>query len=90
MKITLCGAGNSALGMAADMAFMGHAVTMFELPQFSANLDPIREQGGIDLKGPSQSKKNGIATLAWATSLLLAPHFCISAAVSTTHPSIKC
>ena len=67
MKITLCGAGNSALGMAADIAFMGHEVTMFELPQFGANLDPIREQGGIDLKGPSQSKKNGIAPLAGVT-----------------------
>ena len=67
MKITLCGAGNSALGMAADMAFMGHEVIMFELPQFSTNLDPIRQQGGIDLKGPSQSKKNGFAPLAGVT-----------------------
>ena len=71
MKITLCGAGNSALGMAADMAFMGHAVTMFELPQFGANLDPIREQGGIDLKGPSQSNKNGIAILLLLIMLVI-------------------
>ncbi len=60
MKITLCGAGNSALVMAADIAFMGHEVTMFELSQFSANLEPIREQGGINLKGPSQSKKTDL------------------------------
>jgi len=68
MKITLCGAGNSAMAMAADMSFMGHEVIMFELPQFEANLVPIRERGGIDLKGPSQSKKNGFAPLAGATS----------------------
>jgi opine dehydrogenase len=67
MKITVCGAGNSALGMAADIAFMGHEVTMFELPQFEANLIPIKDTGGIVLKGPSQSGKNGFVALAGVT-----------------------
>ncbi|WP_300464179.1 NAD/NADP octopine/nopaline dehydrogenase family protein [Desulfobacula sp.] len=68
MKITVCGAGNSAMGMAADMAFMGHEVNMFELSKFEANLIPIKEQGGIILNGPSQSGKNGFAALAEVTS----------------------
>lgn len=67
MKVTVCGAGNSAVGMAADIALMGHEVTLFELPQFEANLISIREQGGIILKGPSQSGKNGFAALAEVT-----------------------
>ena len=46
MKIIVCGAGNSALGMAADLSFMGHDVTMFELPQFESNLIPIKKKGG--------------------------------------------
>jgi len=54
--------------MAADLAFMGHDVTMFELPQFEANLVPIKEKGGIFLSGPSQSGKNGFVSLAKVTS----------------------
>lgn len=68
MKITICGAGNSALGMAADIAFMGHEVTMFELPEFEDNLLPIKDKGGIVLNGPSQSGENGFVALAEVTS----------------------
>ena len=67
MKVTVCGAGHSAAGMAADIALMGHQVTMFELPEFEANIAPIRENGGITLHGPSQSGKNGFAALADVT-----------------------
>jgi opine dehydrogenase len=67
MKVTVCGAGNSALGMAADIALMGHEVTIFELPQYESNLIPIKGKGGIVLKGPSQSGKNGFVSLAGIT-----------------------
>jgi opine dehydrogenase len=51
MKITAIGAGNGGKALAADMTLAGHEVTLFEFPQFAANLDPIIKQGGINLVG---------------------------------------
>jgi len=65
MKITVIGAGNGGKAVAADMTLAGHAVTLFEFPQFAQNLTVIQEKGGIELVGVG---RNGFAKLAAATS----------------------
>ena len=49
MRVTVVGAGNAGCTAAADLALGGADVTLFELPRFAANLNPIRERGGIKL-----------------------------------------
>jgi opine dehydrogenase len=51
MKITAIGASNGGKALAADMTLAGHEVTLFEFPQFEANIEPIIKQGGINLVG---------------------------------------
>lgn len=66
--VTICGCGGSAIAVAADLALMGCSVNLYEHPDFSSNLDPIRDQGGILLTGNSISGKTGIATMRKITS----------------------
>jgi len=65
MKITVIGAGNGGKAVAADMTLAGHAVTLFEFPQFEENLKPIKERGGINLVGVG---RNGFARLKAVTT----------------------
>jgi opine dehydrogenase len=51
------------MAMAADLSLMGCCVNLYEDPEFSANLEPIRENGGIFLTGQSFSGKTGLAAL---------------------------
>lgn len=48
-NVTIIGAGNAGSAAAADLALAGADVTLYELPRFAANLQPIRERGGIEL-----------------------------------------
>ncbi|CAB1080144.1 hypothetical protein D1AOALGA4SA_7832 [Olavius algarvensis Delta 1 endosymbiont] len=66
-KITVCGCGSGAMAMAADIALMGREVTLYELPGFKNNLDPIRKNGGISLTGNTYSGKTGLARLCKVT-----------------------
>ncbi len=45
------GAGNSGLGLAADLGNRGFEVRMFDLEDFAASLQPIALAGGIKLRG---------------------------------------
>ncbi|MBN1139025.1 MAG: NAD/NADP octopine/nopaline dehydrogenase family protein [Anaerolineae bacterium] len=49
--------------MAADLSMFGCRVNLYEVPSFSANLVPIRENGGIQLTGRTFSGKQGLAVL---------------------------
>jgi opine dehydrogenase len=51
------------MAMAADLAMMGCRVNLYEIPEFKANLDPIRANGGISLTGLPFSGKTGLARL---------------------------
>jgi len=62
-NVTVCGCGSGAMAMAADIAMMGCKVTLFELPDFKDNLEPIHENGGIFLTGNTYSGKTGLARL---------------------------
>jgi len=62
MKITIVGAGRGGCTLAADLTLMGHDVTLYQHPNFAAStLDPIRENGGIEINGVTMSGKNGKA-----------------------------
>lgn len=50
-KIAILGAGNGACTAAADLILKGYDITLFELPEFKQNLDPIKDRGGIQIDG---------------------------------------
>lgn len=50
-RITIIGAGNAGAAAAADLTLAGHEVTLYEMPQFRENIDPILQSGGIMLSG---------------------------------------
>jgi opine dehydrogenase len=50
-KIAIFGAGNGACTAAADLVLRGYDVTLFELPAFKQNVDPIKDRGGIEISG---------------------------------------
>ena len=69
MKICVCGSGNIACATAADLALMGHEVRLFELTRFENSIVPIKEAGGIELRGErTQSGKTGKAHLSLVTT----------------------
>lgn len=49
--VAVLGAGHSGFGLAGDLALKGHAVHLFEHPDFTEVLDPVREAGGIAVRG---------------------------------------
>ena len=49
-KVAVIGAGNAGCTAAADLALAGAAVTLYELPRFAANLAPIKQRGGVELR----------------------------------------
>ena len=48
MNITVCGAGPAGLGMAAVLSSAGHAVTLYETPEYASKLMPFR--GNLTLR----------------------------------------
>jgi opine dehydrogenase len=62
-NVTICGAGSGGMAMAADLAMLGCQVNLYEIPEYSANLEPIRSKGGIKLTGLPFSGKTGLAKL---------------------------
>lgn len=48
-KVAVLGTGNGAQAVAADLTKRGYAVTLFELPQFKGNIEPLIKKGGIEI-----------------------------------------
>ena len=48
-SVTILGGGNTAFATAAQLTLRGFEITLFELPDFSATLDSIRESHVIHL-----------------------------------------
>lgn len=63
LRITVCGVGNAGMAIAADLSMMGFDVSVYEVSEFSAGLQAIRENNGITLTGQSISGKTGLARL---------------------------
>jgi opine dehydrogenase len=51
MKISVLGAGAGGTATAFDCASHGHAVRLFDFPQFSTNIAAIADKGGIHAEG---------------------------------------
>ena len=49
MKVAVLGSGGGALAVAADLSRGGRKVVLADLPTFMANLDAVREQGGVQV-----------------------------------------
>ncbi|WP_342513453.1 NAD/NADP octopine/nopaline dehydrogenase family protein [Sporosarcina sp. FSL K6-1522] len=49
-KVAILGAGNGGITAAADLKSKGFEVSLYEMPQFSSNLEGCKKKGGILLK----------------------------------------
>lgn len=49
MSVAVIGTGAGALAVAADLSRHGRDPVIADLPQFAANLEPIREKGGVSV-----------------------------------------
>lgn len=67
-RLTVLGGGNGARAIAADMTLAGFEVSLFELPDFKAGLEPIRKAGGIELVEVRSPVRAGWAELAQVTT----------------------
>ena len=63
-KVTILGAGNGGMTLAAHLGHEGHEVRLFEFPQY-ADFAALREQGGVRISGV---EKQGLGKVAVATS----------------------
>ena len=68
-RITVCGAGNAGVSIAADCSLKGFDVTLFELEKQAPQIKPIMEAGGIEVSATSStlSGKTGYAALKCAS-----------------------
>ena len=48
-KISILGSGFGGYAMVSDLSMAGYEVNLFELPEFSKNLTPVIEKGGIEV-----------------------------------------
>jgi opine dehydrogenase len=65
LKVAIIGAGHVGCAAAAHLAFDGHKVSLYELPQFGENLKSILARGGIELLGAG---KTGFAKIDTVTT----------------------
>lgn len=63
--VTVLGGGNTAFAVAANLALRGVDVTLGEIPEFGAALDPVRAAGAIRLDGVAE---RGAARLVGMTT----------------------
>lgn len=78
MKVTVLGGGNTAFSLAANLSLAGHAVLLWEHPDFAAAVEPIRASGKIHLDGQAHTGRaqlQGVTSdaaeaLAWSDVLL--------------------
>lgn len=64
-RVTVLGAGNTGLCLAADLALAGEEVLLWEHPAFGAAVAPLRDGGAVTLEGAART---GTARLAAATT----------------------
>lgn len=70
-KITVIGAGNGGMTAAYHFSKMGHDVCIYDSPNFPAQIDAIRKQGGIEALEEEHGCKmilSGFAPIALATT----------------------
>lgn len=87
--VTVIGSGAVGMAAASEMALQGHQVTLYELPQFKANIEPVMQAGGINLtrEGKTQFARLHLATTDMSQAVKGAEVIFI-AAVSLAHQTI--
>lgn len=63
--VSILGAGNTAFAVAANLTLRGYTVTLYEVPEFAAALEPIRATQTIHLVGVAEQ---GAAQIAHITT----------------------
>jgi opine dehydrogenase len=53
-SVTILGGGNTAFAVAANLSLQGHEITLYELPEFAASLEPIQGTQTIKLLGVAE------------------------------------
>ena len=53
-SITVLGGGNTAFGIAANLTLRGYEITLYEVPEFSDTLEPLKGNRGITLNGVAE------------------------------------
>lgn len=70
LSMAVLGGGNGAQAMAADLAAVGHDVTLYELPEFATTIQPVVDSGTIELlEGTSTTHGRVRATTDLASAL---------------------
>ena len=64
-NIAILGAGNGGCAIAGHLAFLGHSVRLFEIPELEEGFRPVMESGTITMCGKAEE---GAATLSLATT----------------------
>lgn len=97
-NVAILGGGNIALATSVELSSLGFKVNMFELPEFSSNIRPIMETGGIEFSGMAGS---GFAKLSKVTTdieealrgvgiiILTVPAFAHKVFVETSIPHLQ-
>lgn len=67
-KVAVCGAGRASTAIAGDLTFMGCQVNLFQLEQFKSSIEPIKQRGGVEITGETQSGKTGFVNLNMVTT----------------------
>ncbi|MEE8414147.1 MAG: NAD/NADP octopine/nopaline dehydrogenase family protein [Dehalococcoidales bacterium] len=67
-KVAVCGGGRAGTAIAGDLTFMGCQVNLFQLSQFRNTIEPIIQQGGVEITGETWSGKTGLAKLNLVTT----------------------
>ena len=64
-RVSVLGGGNTAFSLAVNLALGGHEVMIWEHPDFTHTLDPVRENLAIEMKCAALSslaKLSGVTT----------------------------
>ena len=87
--VTVIGSGAVGMAVAAELALAGHKITLYELPEFRQNIEPVMKSGGITLTryGETSFTKLHKATTDIAEAVKGAPIIIIGT-VSLAHQTI--
>lgn len=97
-RVTILGAGNTGLSLAANLALAGHEVLLWEHPAFASAIAPLRDSLMIQLTGTARTGEAKLAAattdpgqaLAWSDTLLASvPSYAQAAFAAQIGPELR-